>query len=60
MCANMKVEQMVPAVAEEASGPSYSVPGLCRGLAENGVDVRLHVLVPVSQLSGESQDLILS
>lgn len=48
----MKVEQIVPAIAEEASGPSYSVPGLCRGLAENGVDVRLHVLSPVPQLAG--------
>ena len=48
----MKVEQIVPAIAEEASGPSYSVPGLCRGLAENGVDVRLHVLSPVPQLTG--------
>ena len=56
----MKVEQIVPAVAEEASGASYSVPGLCRGLAENGVDVRLHVLVPVSQLSGGFQGRILS
>jgi len=49
----MKVEQIVPAIAEEASGPSYSVPGLCRGLTENGVDVRLHVLSPVPQLTGD-------
>ena len=48
----MKVEIIVPAINEEASGPSYSVPGLCRGLAENGVDVRLHALSPVPQLAG--------
>ena len=28
----------------EASGPSYSVPGLCRGLHEAGVEVSLHTL----------------
>ena len=51
----MKVEQIVPAIAEEASGPSYSVPGLCRGLAQSGVDVRLHVLSPVPALTGGFQ-----
>ncbi len=30
----------------EASGPSYSVPGLCRGLHEAGVEVALHTLKP--------------
>lgn len=49
----MRVEMIVPAIAAESSGPSYSVPGLCRGLAENGADVRLHVLSPVPQLTGD-------
>lgn len=48
----MTVEMIVPAIAEEASGPSYSVPGLCRGLAENGVDIALHALSPVPKLAG--------
>ena len=38
----MKVVQVVPTIGDESSGPSYSVPGLCRGLAENGCDVSLH------------------
>ena len=51
MYINMRVEQIVPAIAEEASGLSYSVPSLCRGLAANGVDDGLHVLSPVLQLT---------
>lgn len=39
----MKVIQIVPSIGNEASGPSYSVPGLARGLYENGVDVELHL-----------------
>ena len=39
----MKVIQTVPSVDIESSGPSYSVVGLCRGLASNEVDVELHV-----------------
>ena len=38
---------IVPAVVAEASGPSYSVPGLCRGLLSNGIDVTMHTLSPV-------------
>lgn len=40
----MKVIQIVPSIAEESSGPSYSVPGLCRGLMSAGCDVSLHFL----------------
>ena len=40
----MKVLQIVPHVGEESSGPSYSVPGLCHGLAENGVETQLSFL----------------
>ena len=50
---SMKVEVIVPAVAAESSGPSYSVPGLCRGLAASQVDVTLHVLSPVPKLDGD-------
>ena len=39
----MKVIQIVPSIGVEASGPSYSVPGMARGLYENGVDVELHL-----------------
>lgn len=44
---------IVPAIAAESSGPSYSVPGLCRGLSENHVDVTMHVLSPVPELAGD-------
>lgn len=37
----MKVLQVVPSVAVESSGPSYSVTTLCKGLVENGCDVEL-------------------
>ena len=40
----MKVVQVVPSVVVESSGPSYSVPALCQGLASAGCDVSLHVL----------------
>lgn len=39
----MKIIQVVPSIGKEAAGPSYSVPGLCNGLHENGVDVALHL-----------------
>ena len=40
----MKVIQVVPSIGAEASGPSYSVPGLCRGLVANDVETELHFL----------------
>ena len=43
----MTVIQVVPEIKEEASGPSYSVPNLCRGLADNRVAVSLHVFAPI-------------
>ena len=43
----MTVIQVVPEIKEEASGPSYSVPNLCRGLADTGVAVSLHVFAPI-------------
>ena len=40
----MNVIQVTPDIAMEASGPAYSVPGMCRGLSLVGVDVSLHTL----------------
>lgn len=40
----MRVIHIVPAITEEASGPSYSVPRLCESLIGTGVDVQLAVL----------------
>ena len=40
----MKVIQIVPSVAAESSGPSYSVPALCQGLTSAGCEVSLHFL----------------
>ena len=55
----MKVLQVVPHIGEESSGPSYSVPGLCRGLAENGVETRLSFLGKVPErLKGEKYKAI--
>ena len=48
----MKVLQVVPSISAESSGPSYSVPALCQGLASVGCDVSLHFLDAVpSQLA---------
>ena len=44
----MKVIQTVSYISVESSGPSYSVPGLCRGLKANGVDVELHTREPAT------------
>lgn len=40
----LRAVHIVPSIGEEASGPSYSVPSLCRALGVAGVDVALHVL----------------
>ena len=45
----MKVIQVVPSIGKEAAGPSYSVPGLCRGLQANGVTTELHFLDDVPE-----------
>ena len=42
--ARMKVIQVTPGIDDESSGPSHSVPGLCRGLSAAGCDVCLHCL----------------
>lgn len=43
----VRVAHVVPSIGSEASGPSYSVPRLCKALAQLDVDVRLHVLEPL-------------
>jgi len=40
----MRVIHVVPAITEEAMGPSYSVTRLCESLIATGTDVRLAVL----------------
>lgn len=50
----MNVVHVVPSIAEEAQGPSYSVPALCKALADQQVQVTLHVLEPAPAL-GEGQ-----
>jgi glycosyltransferase involved in cell wall biosynthesis len=42
----MRVVHVIPSVAEEASGPSYSVVRLCESLLDTGVDVRMASLEP--------------
>lgn len=39
----MRILQIVSAIGEESSGPSYSVPGLCNGLLAAECEVSLHV-----------------
>ena len=40
----MRMIHVVPAISEEASGPSYSVPRLCESLIAAGADVQLAAL----------------
>lgn len=40
----MRIIHVVPAISEEASGPSYSVPRLCEALIEQGQEVKLAAL----------------
>lgn len=40
----MRVIHVVPAITEEATGPSYSVPRLCESLIGSGVDIQLAAL----------------
>lgn len=40
----MRIIHTVPSIAQEASGPSYSVRGLCAALIEQGQDVTLAAL----------------
>lgn len=48
----MKVTHVVPHIDQEASGPSYSVPRLCRSLAEQGNEVELKCLAANGPIDG--------
>lgn len=48
----MKILHLVPQIAQEASGPSYSVPRLCQSLAACGNDVELKCLAAAGDVPG--------
>src|SRR6056297_2346305 len=48
----MNVVHAIPFIGEEASGPAYSVPRLCQGLADTGCDVELLCLAPSPGIPG--------
>lgn len=48
----MKIVHVVPQVAREAAGPSYSVPRLCQALAECGNDVELKCIAASGPIPG--------
>jgi glycosyltransferase involved in cell wall biosynthesis len=45
----MRVVHVIPSVADEASGPSYSAVRLCESLLDTGIDVRMAALDPGRQ-----------
>lgn len=45
----MKIIQVIPYLRLESSGPTQSVPGMCRGLQHAGCDVTLHSDGPAPQ-----------
>lgn len=42
----MKIHHIVPRIIEQASGPSQSVPALCKSLAKKSAQVCLHIIGP--------------
>lgn len=42
----MKIDHIVPSIADQVSGPAHSVPALCESLCNLPVEVTLHVLAP--------------
>lgn len=48
----MRIDQIVPAIDDPATGPAYSVPALCSALAGLGETVVLHALGPAPPLAG--------
>jgi glycosyltransferase involved in cell wall biosynthesis len=58
MTAPLRVVHAVPAIAHEASGPSYSVPALCEALASSGADVSLHVLGDATRALGRGFSVV--
>jgi glycosyltransferase involved in cell wall biosynthesis len=53
----MDVLQVVTSVAEEASGPSHSVPALCRAVGSLGARVTLHTLAPAPESLSQRLDV---
>ena len=53
----MNLIHVVPQVAQEASGPSYSVPRLCESLAARGHSVELCCLAAGRNLDGVTLDI---
>lgn len=53
----MKLVHVVPHIDQEASGPSYSVPRLCAGLASLGHEVELSCLAARGAIPGVGLDL---
>ena len=43
----MRILQVVPGIADESAGPSYSVLRMTRALQEVGANVQLHFLAPI-------------
>lgn len=39
----MRIIQIVPGIAEKASGTSYSVPSMCQALSDNDQEIELHM-----------------
>lgn len=48
----MRIVHVVPQIAQEASGPSYSVPRLCQAIAECGNQVELKCIAASGALPG--------
>lgn len=53
----MKLVHVVPAIDQEAAGPSYSVPRLCQALAASGHDVELSCLAARGEIPGVRLDV---
>ena len=47
----MKVLHVIPSIADESSGPTYYMLRMGNSLVDAGVDVELHTLLPLPQLS---------
>lgn len=58
MVATRSIVHIVPSIANEASGPSYSVVRLCESLIEEGQNVTLATLDWVPTSSSSSPDLL--
>jgi len=55
--ATIKSVHVVPGIYAEASGISYCVPKFCDALASRDVEVELHVLAPVPEVSFQTYEI---